>query len=175
MLATFATFATAVFALGLTAAAASDLLRRRVPNALNVAILVAGLGARAALGGLSGVGAGLAGAALGLVLLIVPFQARWIGGGDVKLLAAIGAWLGPMGVVWTALFGLAGGGLVAAAIALSGGRQLVAEVAGNVKASLYTLEAPHAPRRQRRYLVPLALPLAIAALGVLWATGGLHG
>ena len=91
--------AESVFAFGLVAAAVWDLSRRRVPNLLNLAILAAGLGARAAAGGLPALTDGALGAALGLAVLLPPFAARWIGAGDVKLVAAIGAWLGPSGVL----------------------------------------------------------------------------
>lgn len=167
------TIAQAVFVAGMLAAAGSDLRRRRVPNRLNLAILAAGLGARALDGGIGSVGLGALGAALGLALLIVPFAARWIGAGDVKLVAAIGAWLGPAALVPALLLGLVGGGLVAAAMAVAGGAALRAEVFGNVKAALVTMNAPHAPRRRRAQLVPLALPLGAAALLVFF--GGFHG
>ena len=36
-----------------------------------------------------------------------------MGGGDVKLLAALGAWLGPGVVVWVALYAAVAGGLLA--------------------------------------------------------------
>ena len=42
-----------------------------------------------------------------------------MGAGDVKLLAAIGAWLGPWGAVWTALYGAVAGGVMAVAVALA--------------------------------------------------------
>jgi hypothetical protein len=48
--------------------------------------------------------------ALGLLLFFVPFALRGLGGGDVKLMAALGAWLGPTDVFWAAMYtGVAGG------------------------------------------------------------------
>lgn len=163
-----------LFTAAMGVAAACDLRSRRIPNRVNVTILIVGLAARAALGGIAGAAWGAAGAALGLALLLVPFQARWIGAGDVKLVAAIGAWLGPMGILWTTLFGLAAGGLVALAIAVTGGRTLRAEVATNLKAALFALQAPAAPVRERRYLVPMAVPLGAAAVAVVLYLGGIH-
>ena len=163
--------AAAVFVAGVSAAAASDVLSRRVSNRLNLAILLAGLAWRLAqLDGL-GVLAGFAGVLVGLLMLIVPFAVRWIGAGDVKLLAAMGMWLGPAATGLTGLFGIAGGGVLAAVIGLSAGAQVRREVASNVYASIMTLTAPAAPQRARHHWVPLAVPLAGAGIGVFLATG----
>jgi hypothetical protein len=54
-----------LFVAGMTAAAAFDLARRRVPNLLNGGILFAGLGGRFGLFGVAALGWGLLGAALG--------------------------------------------------------------------------------------------------------------
>jgi prepilin peptidase CpaA len=166
--------AESIFCVGMVTAAGWDLARRRIPNMLNVAILAAGLAARLAFGGWSSLGYGLAGAGVGLALLIVLFHFRWLGGGDVKFLAAAGAWLGPLDVGWAALFGLAGGGLIALAILLRGGAALRAEVATNLKTAALVGASPYAPRRPKSQLVPMALPLAVAAIGVLVFRGGFH-
>ena len=167
-------YAEMLFALGVTAAAAFDVRARRVPNRLNLALLLVGLGARAVVGGPSGLADGALGAVLGLGLLLLPFSARWIGGGDVKLVAAMGAWLGPAGVLWATLLGLAGGGLVSLALLARAGGSVRAEVATNLRYSLLALDVPRAPRRRAGLLVPLALPLALAGLAVLWTIGGLQ-
>jgi hypothetical protein len=70
------------------------------------------------------------------------------------------------------LLGLAGGGLLAASIAIAGGASMRRAVATNVTRSLITLTAPVAPARGRRHTVPLAVPLAAAAVGMWLATGG---
>jgi prepilin peptidase CpaA len=118
------------------AAAIEDVRTRRVPDTLSQAMLATGLAA-AILEGRAG--ASLAGAAVGLALLLPLFAKRWVGGGDVKLLAGLGAWVGPHAVVWTALCGLVGGGAVALAIVAAG-------------------------PRARSITVPLAVPLVAAAL-----------
>ncbi len=153
-------------------AATSDVLHRRVSNRLNLAILVLGLGWRAvAMGGWSPA-LGIAGAATGLALLFAPFAVRWTGAGDVKLLMAFGAWLGPGSTVYAGLFGIAGGGLLAVGFALTGGAQLRRAVAQNVYASIYTLTVPVAPQREKRFVVPMALPFAVAAVATFFVRGG---
>ena len=75
--------------------AATDIRSRRIPNKLTGPMLAAGLLCQAIFAGWPGLGGGAA----GMVLLAVPFLVFYAfgggGAGDVKLMAAIGAWLGP--------------------------------------------------------------------------------
>ena len=71
-----------------------DARERRIPNSLTVPALCLAL-AISALGGLGSLGASLAGTGLCLVLSLPLFLLRGLGGGDVKLLVAFGAFLGP--------------------------------------------------------------------------------
>ncbi len=80
-------------------AACFDYKQRRVPNLLNLFIALAGFTAQGIYNGWSGVGCGALGLVLGLVLLIVPWLLLLFGAGDVKLLAALGVWLGPLLIV----------------------------------------------------------------------------
>jgi prepilin peptidase CpaA len=137
------------------AAAWSDLRRRRVSNRLCAAVLAIGVAHAWAHPAL------LLGIPVGLALLLAPFAMRWIGGGDVKLLAALGAWLGATGTLEAALIGLALGGVIAAIMIVASKRTRA--VATSLRAALTTMTAPIASRAQ---LVPLALPLAAAALFV---------
>ena len=154
-------------------AAGSDLRDRRVSNALNLTIFVAGLAARFAFAGFASAGWGMVGAIVGLVSLLPLFAARWIGGGDVKLVGAMCSWRGPEGILLAALAGLAGGTLLASGMTICGGAALRAEVAGNLEASFYAMSAPAPPKRDKRLVVPMAVPLAAAACAVL-LFGGLH-
>jgi prepilin peptidase CpaA len=83
-------------------AAALDLKFRRIPNVLTVAGVVAGLVLRA-FGGGSAVIAGCEGVGLGLLLTVPFFFLGALGGGDVKLVAAVGAFLGPKDLSGAAL------------------------------------------------------------------------
>lgn len=135
------------------AAAVSDLLTRKIKNELVLVILIGGLVYQ----GLSL--DGLAGAGVGFALLFIPFAARWVGGADIKVLAAFGAWLGPWGALLGGLAGIGLGGLLALAMAFKGG--IGREVIGTMKAAIVTISAPAAPRRDRALVVPLAVPLAM--------------
>lgn len=106
------TATTAGLVLVAAAAAWYDLRERRVPNALTVG----GLGLALALGALSGwggLGAAAAGAGLALVVALPVFLAGGMGGGDVKLLAAVGAFLGPSELPVALLAIALAGGLLA--------------------------------------------------------------
>src|SRR5579863_703175 len=97
--------------IGLAAAVVADLRRRRIPNVISAFVLFAGVGMRAIDCGfwqaLSGVGA----AALVVAALYRPWLAGGIGGGDVKLAAAVAAWMPFSHLHWFALSAGATGGL----------------------------------------------------------------
>jgi prepilin peptidase CpaA len=99
------------------AAAAIDLRTRRVPNALNATAAVLGVALAVTGFGRVGVVAAIAGGLVGLVLMLPGYLFGATGGGDVKLLAALGTLLGPDRIL-IAFFGMAiGGGLLALATA----------------------------------------------------------
>jgi len=71
-----------------------DLRTRRIPNAITVSALVAALLFHAITSGWAGLGFALAGFGAGFGLLFVLWLVGGGGGGDVKLMGALGAWLG---------------------------------------------------------------------------------
>jgi prepilin peptidase CpaA len=75
-------------------AGVADVWRFRVPNILTIPALVAGVGYHGAVGGVVGLQASLGGALFGFGILFVLFLMGVMGAGDVKLMAAVGAWLG---------------------------------------------------------------------------------
>jgi len=101
-----------------------DYSQRRVPNWLNAALAAAGLAAQAAYFGWHGLGAGLLGLLVGFALLIVPWLMHGMGAGDVKLLMAIGTWLGPKLTLVCFATGAIIGGLAALAMIVATGRTL---------------------------------------------------
>lgn len=99
------------------AGAAADLAWRRIPNALTLTGLGLALALRS-LGGGSAVVSGLIGACLGLALSLPLFALGGMGGGDVKLITAVGAFLGPYRLVVALLATALVGGVMAVAAAL---------------------------------------------------------
>ena len=106
-----------VFALTLLAAL-FDLRYRRIPNALTFSGAVLGFIYSLAIGGVTGATDSAGGWALGLALWLPIYALRGMGGGDVKLLACVGAWLGPVGVLRVALYAAIAGGALALVVAL---------------------------------------------------------
>jgi prepilin peptidase CpaA len=105
-----------------SAAAFIDLRTRRVPNAFTLPLAGFGLLLAAAGWGTVGIGAALGGWAVGLLLMLPGYLIGATGGGDVKLFAAVGAFLGP-GLMLHALIHTAiAGALLAVAVAASRGR-----------------------------------------------------
>lgn len=92
-----------------------DYKDRKVPNWLNAALALAGLAAQTAYFGWQGLGLGVAGLLVGFAVLIVPWAMHGMGAGDVKLMAAIGAWFGP----WMCLVAFVVGALVGGVIAVA--------------------------------------------------------
>jgi prepilin peptidase CpaA len=107
----------AAIAVGSLAAAVIDLRTRRVPNALTGGIAGVGLAMALTPWGQVGAGAALAGGLLGLALMLPGYLFGGTGGGDVKLLAALGTMLGPQRTL-TAFIAMALAGGVIALIVL---------------------------------------------------------
>lgn len=78
-----------------TVACVSDVRHRRIPNALTLPLALGGLGCAALGQAPVGAGAALAGLGLGLAIGVALLALGAWGGGDAKLLAGVGAWIGP--------------------------------------------------------------------------------
>lgn len=105
----------------LVVATFTDLRSRRIPNWLVLPFLLAGIIVSGWIHGWKGVEHSLAGLAVGALLFGILAVMGGMGMGDVKLCAAIGAWIGP-GQLITALV-LTGiiGGIMALCWATAGG------------------------------------------------------
>jgi prepilin peptidase CpaA len=151
-------------------AAVLDYRTKKIPNWLTVSAAVLGLAFHTFTPGGMGPLAALAGFAIGFCLLLLPWLLGGGGMGDVKLLAALGAWLGPVFILVTfgtsAMLAACGAITIMTASALTDGfsatrRRYVQAGAGGSSASSGT-----APRKTRRVL-PFAVPVAMATWLVL--------
>jgi len=75
-------------------ATVSDLKSQRIPNWLTLCGLVAGIAWQVGFHGLPGLGHAAAGFAIGFGTFFMLWMTGGSGGGDVKLMGAIGVWLG---------------------------------------------------------------------------------
>jgi prepilin peptidase CpaA len=102
---------------GLVIATVTDIRSRRIPNELTGAMAVAGLGL--AMTGTSGitVWASVAGLLLGLLLMLPGHLLGATGAGDLKLMAAVGAIVGPATVFTAFICTCLAGGVLALVVA----------------------------------------------------------
>ena len=150
----------------LSVAVVTDLWARKIPNLLTLPAIVAGLAWHGLARGLDGLAFSAAGLALGLAVLLVPYLMRVMGGGDVKLMAAVGAWLGANEVLAAFLFTCLAGGLYSLFMLLRHG--LVRRVLGNIRNaflasfSTHRLEFTPVQSEQGQRMPRLCYGLAIA-------------
>ena len=116
-------------AVGMVVATVIDLRTRRIPNELTAAMAGIGVGLSAA--GVSGVPlwASMLGFVVGLALMMPGHVLGATGAGDVKLMAAVGAIVGPALVVTAFLFTAVAGGVLAVVVAARR-RRLTATLSG---------------------------------------------
>jgi prepilin peptidase CpaA len=108
-----------------------DVSTSRIPNALTFTTAALGLLFHA----LSPTGAGWSHASLGLLAGLAVFFPMFalgaMGAGDVKLMAAVGAWIGALPILNVALYGSVAGGVLAVIVALR--RSYLRQALTNVK------------------------------------------
>lgn len=151
----------------------TDLRTRRIPNVLTISAAGLGLLFHLGTGGPSAAGWSVAGWIVGVVLFLPMFALRGMGAGDVKLLAAVGAWLGPTQVAIAALATSIVGGVIAIVVALGYGylKQALSNVylllmhwrvTGVRPLEQVTLHGTKGPR------LAYAIPIAIGTVVTLW-------
>lgn len=80
----------------LLVAAAWDARTRLIPNWLTLLVITGGIAQSFSAAHVVGPGASLLGILVGAAIPFVLFAIGALGGGDVKLMAGVGAWLGPL-------------------------------------------------------------------------------
>jgi len=103
-------------------AAGYDIRYRRIPNWLVLAGIVTGFAWNLYSSGWSGLGHAAAGLGLGFALYFPLYLLRARGAGDVKLLAAVGAIVGPGNCFWVFILTALLGGVIAMVVLLLRGR-----------------------------------------------------
>ena len=109
-----------LLAIGLVACIV-DVRTRRIPNVLTFGAALGGFVNQVLLGGLDGALTAAGGWLVGALLFLPFFALRGMGGGDVKLLAALGAWLGPRETLWLAAYSAIAGGALGVVVAVAHG------------------------------------------------------
>jgi prepilin peptidase CpaA len=99
-----------------------DWRSRRIPNLLTVPGLLVGVTVHTMLSGWHGTLFALEGAGLALVLLLAPVLTRVLGAGDWKLMGAVGAFLGPVLMLFVLFGSIFAAGLMALVHMMRAGR-----------------------------------------------------
>lgn len=147
-----------------------DLIERRIANVLTLAGLVGGIALQSISGGASGFLYALAGAGVGLLCFLPLYLSRGMGAGDVKLMAAAGAFFGPADAFIAVLLSLASGAVLALAILLWRTHEIRTAVAGASPGD----EGGSILMRLRKERFPYAAAIAAGVLATMWMRGMLE-
>ena len=160
------------------AVAVVDLATHRIPNWLTAPAAAVGMLASVAATGASGALTSAAGLLVGLVAFLPFYLARGFGAGDVKAMAAIGAFVGPQGALLAAAAALVAGGFGAVLVLFSTGgypalraiAQRFTTWAGLSLASgrVLSLGPPATPTAARRFPYGLAIACGTIA-SIAWS------
>jgi prepilin peptidase CpaA len=150
-----------------------DLQSRRIPNVLTFGAALAAVLIFLFTGGVWAAGWSIAGWTVAAALWLPLYARRGMGAGDVKLIAALGAWLGPGDAVRLSLFAAIAGAAFAVAVAIarrcltrtwSNVRLLLAHwrVNGLTPLSGLTLATSDSPR------LAYAVPILVGTMAAIW-------
>jgi prepilin peptidase CpaA len=155
----------------------SDIAEHRIPNVLILLMLLAGLalnawgpangreGLLAKFPGALGANVAFWGASTGLIVFLPFYALSAFGAGDVKFLAALGSFLGPVEVLNLALCVLATGGILAVVRMVFRGNSRL--IINNIKLILSTKRAPAGRLSSQGVSTADRMPFALAFAGGL--------
>lgn len=150
-----------------------DVRTRRIPNVLTFGGAALAVVYSLLTQGPGGLVVSVGGWLTGAVLFLPLYLLGGMGAGDVKLLACLGAWLGPSAALFAALYSSIAGGVMALIVALATGYLSEAlrnlwlllahwRVVGVRPLAELTLQGSRGPR------LPYALPIAAGAVAAIW-------
>lgn len=124
-------------------AGAMDWRYRRIPNWLTVPGLLAGIAVNTFMRGWPGAKSSLLGAGLGLLVLLPFVLIKALGGGDWKLIGAVGACLGPTRLIAVLIGSIFVAGIMAIGMIIYKGR--IKQSVGNMARMLRAFVTLHLP------------------------------
>ena len=155
-----------------------DGIQLRVPNWLTLPMIVAGWIYSTAMFGWEGLGWSLVGTAVGLALLLPAYAIGGMGAGDVKMLAAVGAWV----YGWNTFYAFCASAVIGALLAV--GMVLVRGAVSKhyqqfklILMEILTIRDPEklaeiaAERKPRMMLLPYGIPIAMGTIAYFAFTG----
>jgi len=148
----------------LTAAAYTDLRSHRIPNKLIVLGLIMAGAFQLVTNGAHGLLSGFLAAVLGLGCFMPLYALRAMGAGDVKLMAVVGFFTSPRGVVYAVVLSLLAGGLCALGYLIWRAIRAYAGAVVQEGIAAGAISAFVAARLARRDRLPFALPIAVGGV-----------
>ena len=150
-----------------------DVRTRRIPNALTLGAAVVAFGFALLQTGFAGLGWSAAGWLIAVTVFFPFFALGGMGAGDVKLLGALGAWLGALNALHLVLYTALAGGVMALVVLLARGYLTQAlwnlwllltfwRTAGLRPHPELTLQGARGPK------LAYAIPIAVGAVTTLW-------
>jgi len=161
---------------GILVASWIDYSQKRVPNWLNLTLILSGFIVQCVYFSWQGLATGVLGMLVGFGVLIIPWLMHGMGAGDVKLMAAIGVWLGPKLTLFAFALGSGIGAVVAVIMIVSTGRlRMACANMGIIVAKCSNRETVFTEFGSARsfgntsQLLPYGVPLAAGTLVILAA------
>jgi prepilin peptidase CpaA len=155
----------------LVEAAVIDGLQLRVPNWLTFHFLAGGVAYATWMGGPAALSWSLAGAGVGLLSLLPLYAIGGMGAGDVKLMAGLGAWVGPRIALWAFVSSGLAGGLIALVMVVASGEWLRHWVLfQSIGHEILSVRRPAelaeraGERKKNMLLLPYGIPIALGSI-----------
>ena len=157
--------------IALVVAAWIDGKQLKVPNWLTFPFIISGWIYSVAYFGWEGIGLSLLGTVIGLALLLPAYAIGGMGAGDVKMMAAVGAWIYVVDTVYAFCVSVIVGAIIAVVMIMTSGQakkhwnQLV-YIANEIMTvrNPETLAKIAAERKPSMRLLPYGIPLAIGTV-----------
>ncbi len=151
----------------------TDVGWRRIPNTLIAVALISGLIHASIMAGSTGFYGALGGCMVGLIVYLPLYLLGGMAAGDVKLLAALGAWVGWQSALWIGALSLIAGGAMGLVILLAAGGmgdflRRYGRMFGLLMVSRRFSYEPAAPASAANIRFPFALALTCGYAAAFW-------
>jgi prepilin peptidase CpaA len=155
----------------LVEAAIIDGLQLRVPNWLTFHFVLGGIAFGCWIGGIQGFLWALAGTGVGLATLLPLYAIGGMGAGDVKLMAGVGAWMGPWLTLGAFVTSALVGGVMAVGLIVASGELMRHWVTFQaIGHEILTVRDPSklaqraGERKPQMTLLPYGIPIAVGSI-----------
>jgi prepilin peptidase CpaA len=162
----------------LIVAAVIDGLKLKVPNWITFPMIISGWVYSAVAFGWEGLGASVLGTVVGLGLLLPAYAIGGMGAGDVKLLAGVGAWMGPITTAYAFCVSALIGGVIAVLMVLyRKGWDKHRNQFFSIVNEISTIRDPEllsaiaAERKKSMLLLPYGIPIALGSIAYFFWAG----